>query len=678
MLELESMSPLLIPESKPAAAFTMSGGPMFRPLTAARRFAGAGGLVTLVFTFCVSACGSGHRVLGRDVAETSAGDAEDGATQVSDAADSADSVQDGGGGDLGAAEIGIDTSPDTVDISPSADVDAFVTPDEAGEVDEVSFDIAQPDVLPAPCTATSGCNDGDPCTIDSCGGAGCVHAVNPECKVVRPACDALNPCQSGVCDAVTRSCVQCLVQSDCGPGFACEHKKCMLAQPCVSDAECAPIGQVCDYPVCVDCFKQTDCGPNELCVERHCVHSQPCKSGAGCPVACNSANGKCVECLADSDCTPDAYCDSTNRCSFDVCKTADCGKGGVFFACKSNGSGYEAAKPCDDGNSCTLDECKLGGCTASSTKATCDDGNKCTTDDKCASGKCVGSAVACDDKNPCTTDFCSPKSGCVFAGNLSGSCDDGSNCTNNDKCAAGVCTGVGLNCDDGNSCTVDSCDSAMACVHVDLAGPCDLTIGCTVGNACEEGSCVAGAEVLCDDGNPCTADNCLQGCEFPSLPDGSYCSDGDSCTIIDSCVKGVCAGGTGGSCDDFNSCTADSCVSPDGYCKHAPLSGPCADSNPCTSSDTCKGGLCVPGPQSDCDDGNPCTSDGPCDLAKGGCSFSANNAAACVTGSACTVKDHCAGGKCVGQGVDCDDGEPCTTDWCDPMWGCQHVAVPGC
>ncbi|MBI5543451.1 MAG: hypothetical protein HY901_06150 [Deltaproteobacteria bacterium] len=50
-------------------------------------------------------------------------------------------------------------------------------------------------------------------------------------------------------------------------------------------------------------------------------------------------------------------------------------------------------------------------------------------------------------------------------------------------------------------------------------------------------------------------------------------------------------------------------------------------------------------------------------------------------GTDCTLEDQCLtaarceGGECLGKARDCDDSNACTTDSCDPMFGCVHVDV---
>jgi len=102
------------------------------------------------------------------------------------------------------------------------------------------------------------------------------------------------------------------------------------------------------------------------------------------------------------------------------------------------------------------------------------------------------------------------------------------------------------------------------------------------------------------------------------------CSDGNACTVHDTCRHGACVGGEPANCDDGNPCTSDSC-DPAAGCLHAPIPGlACDDGDPCTLGDACSaGGTCASGPPRDCDDGNTCTRDA-CD-ASGACTHSPNN-----------------------------------------------------
>jgi len=76
-----------------------------------------------------------------------------------------------------------------------------------------------------------------------------------------------------------------------------------------------------------------------------------------------------------------------------------------------------------------------------------------------------------------------------------------------------------------------------------------------------------------------------------------------------------------------------------------------------------------------CDDHNPCTDDACVDPSTGTCGHS-NNTAPCD--SVCMTQGTCGGGSCQG-GIprNCDDGNACTVDSCDPTLGCVHSPVTG-
>jgi hypothetical protein len=70
--------------------------------------------------------------------------------------------------------------------------------------------------------------------------------------------------------------------------------------------------------------------------------------------------------------------------------------------------------------------------------AECDDGSECTTNDRCASGFCAWEPVVCPVGEPCAPGRCDPVAGCVVEPSPPGSpCDLG------DPCQPGVCTEAG-------------------------------------------------------------------------------------------------------------------------------------------------------------------------------------------------------------------------------------------
>jgi len=127
-------------------------------------------------------------------------------------------------------------------------------------------------------------------------------------------------------------------------------------------------------------------------------------------------------------------------------------------------------------------------------------------------------------------------------------------------------------------------------------------------------------------------------------------------------------------CDDKNPCTADSCDKVAG-CSNVPMAGPCDDADSCTEGDVCGDGKCLPGKPKSCNDGNPCTSDS-CDP-KVGCSY-VKNSLPCEDGDICTEGEKCSGGACTaGSAKNCSDGNVCTSDSCEAGKGCVNKSMAG-
>lgn len=213
------------------------------------------------------------------------------------------------------------------------------------------------------------------------------------------------------------------------------------------------------------------------------------------------------------------------------------------------------------------------------------------------------------------------------------------------------------------------------CVLVPLTGGgCDDDDACTESDVCVLGECT-GQPKRCDDDDPCTHDHChpVTGCWFAFLA-GLPCDDKNACTRDDTCREDGGCKGVEVSCDDGNPCTRDACDPAQGCRYEQPYGAPCDDGSVCTKGDHCEAGVCT-GVWMACDDGNPCTSDS-CDPLEG-CRNVPADGASCNDGNPCTDLDRCVAGVCVGQATACDDGEPCTLDSCTAASGCVHKPLSG-
>ena len=341
------------------------------------------------------------------------------------------------------------------------------------------------------------CDDGDPCTIDSCDEAtgSCINGPSPgPCEDGDP-CTSNDTCVDGACIPG--------VPTDCNDGNPCTGELCTPLEGCVF----TPVPGACD--------DGDACTTGDRCVEGDCV-------GDG--VDCDDAN----------PCTQDSCSAATGACAHspvagacddgDVCTDGDACQGG---ACVSG-----PPRACDDGNPCTAGRCVDGvGCEYTPVAGGCDDDDACTTGDRCVDGTCVADGtLPCDDQNPCTDDGCDPVAGCTFSPNAV-PCDDHDACTTGDQCSGSQCRGgLAAECDDGNLCTDDGCLPASGCTHAFNSVACDDGNPCTQPDQCRDGRCRGGPVV-------CTEDLCGDGTDDDT--DGFTDCDDPDCLDVPPCLPCV-------------------------------------------------------------------------------------------------------------------------------------------
>jgi hypothetical protein len=494
--------------------------------------------------------------------------------------------------------------------------------------------------------APANCNDGNPCTDDSCDGVeGCSSLPNDgECDDNNPCTDG-DHCSEGACIPVS------LV--DCDDNNPCTQDLCNMNGGCVHNI------------VAGACSDSNPCTLNDQCINGACAPgpSPDCNDDNPCTDDSCGEDGACLH-LANS-----GQCDDGNECTAgDHCAGGKCA--------------FEDAVMCDDGNVCTTDSCTpVGGCSYTLNEAPCDDEDVCTTGDHCHLGGCISSGeLSCEDSNACTDDSCEAATGCQFAPNEA-ACDDGNVCTENDSCQSGQCkAGTPLDCDDENFCTNDSCVQGEGCLHSDNALPCDDGNECTLGEACVAGKCLGGAAPNCDDAELCTDDSCDPNSGCTHVNNSVACEDGSVCTVGDICTNGDCTPGGPLDCDDQLTCTVDACH-PDNGCVHGADDALCGDDNECTS-DLCslQDGCSNPAVADNtaCGDGTwkclggVCKEKLPCDggwAYKGRCWYqgpvmSSNNCPTCDT-------------ICSGHGG-CHQASLNTEGWDQSCSACKATGCPGC
>jgi hypothetical protein len=459
------------------------------------------------------------------------------------------------------------------------------------------------------------CDDGNPCTVDSClpASGNCVHAPRSgECSDGDP-CTLNTVCEASACVAA-------------GGAGACEDDNACTEDTCAGEAGCQRT------PVTADCDDQDACTSGDACQDGVCA-------GAA-TVACDDAD----PCTADS-CDPvagcvtaplgGASCDDGDPCTVtDVCKASgDCG--GAVKSCTTPpapvcadadtrrtfapvGACDAASGECEYAPTdtacpfgCSNGACADSTCQVAPAGTACDDKDPCTEGDACdGAGGCAGATKDCSSLDAgCVVGVCTAATGkCVAATKANGTpCDDGTLCTMGERCQGGLCGGgTTVKCTDSDVCTADSCDSKKGCINFPIEGCCTATRPCEDNQACVGQTC---RDRFCA---PCTDDGeCGQ---------NGVCAQG---TLGGFCTRTCDAG-----CGHDSSCFTEITVG-DG----APVCGP--DAGLPTATARCDGDDLVP--QVGCgEDGTGVTT---CETG-------------CVSGACCPEGQHREGAECVADAVE--------------------------
>ena len=145
------------------------------------------------------------------------------------------------------------------------------------------------------CTSSAACNDGNPCTTDSCAGGTC-HNVPKNCG------DA-DLCTTDTCNVADGSCANTPI--DCGSGNRCYLGSCY--QVCAADPDCDDAVD-CTVDDCVDVNGDDICNhsaDNALCATGLFCSARRCEPALGCVFdhSCTSATG--------NPCPDNAACDES-------------------------------------------------------------------------------------------------------------------------------------------------------------------------------------------------------------------------------------------------------------------------------------------------------------------------------------------------------------------------------
>ncbi len=578
------------------------------------------------------------------------------------------------------------------------------------------------------CTAAS-CDDGNPCTVDSCNGDGtCSHAAATNGTACAGAnkCEQTYTCQSGACTGTN-------------------PVTCAASDSCHVAGTCNPTTGTCSTPIAANgtsCSDGNACTQSDSCQAGVCTGTNPvtCSASDSCHVAgtCNPTTGTCSAPIAanGTSCSDGNACTQSDSCQAGVCTGSNPVTCTASDACHvagtCNPSTGTCSTPiaangtsCSDGNACTQsDSCQAGVCTGTNpvtcsasdachvagtcnpttgtcsspiaaNGTSCSDGNACTQSDSCQAGVCTGTnPVTCTASDAChVAGTCNPTTGTCsspIAANGT-SCSDGNACTQSDSCQAGVCTGTNpVTCSASDACHVaGTCNPTTGTCSSPIAAngtSCSDGNACTQTDSCQNGTCTGTNPVTCAASDAChvagTCNPSTGTCSSPIAANGTSCSDGNACTQGDACQNGTCIGPTPVTCNAPGPCQTTGTCSPQTGCVYgqAPDGMACAGTDRCNQTYQCSRGGCVGTNPVVCTASDACHLAGSCNPTSGSCS---NPAAAdgtrCDDGSACTQSDACLGGTCTGSNpVTCAALDTChVAGRCNPSTGaCSNPTAP--
>ena len=595
-------------------------------------------------------------------------------------------------------------------------------------------EITAQDALPANEKPDFLCDDGNACTQnDSCNGLVCSPGTTNTCKCTKDGdcaseedgdkCNGTLFCNLKLTPSACQLNAATIVNCGAGGDTQCAHNVCdpkdgkckFLTLPNLKQVPANCSAGNCGKPCYPDKGEKCMFQPknSDLMADLNCDDNDVCTAVTQC-----TAGGQCLPPQADPK--PSFICSCTNDAACQAKDDGDLCNGTLFCdkkdgVCKLNPASVVFCQKSSD-TECLRNVChpKTGKCAMTPTENL---KHKCNDETKpaCAElvpGEATATNVLCDDGNPCSSggDHCS-KGQC-----LAGTADT-CKCKVDSDCAKE---------EDGNF-----CNGTMYCNKVPAINK-------------ESGTCIVNPAtiVTC---SPASDTTCIRNtcktttgkCEMVPESEFKGCSDGNPCSVSDTCTGGVCAS-TANICsctkdaecvDDgdlcngtlycdkaavpfacavnpstvvkcpgaFDTpCSKNTCTQETGKCAMKAVFGyvPCVDGNPCTSGDLCDGGKCVPGTNlcgcttdESCgvkEDGDLCTGALFCD--KSVSSFVCKPIAAQSTTCAPASADTClmnlcnaSTGKCmslvVADDQACNDNKPCTADSCDAKGNCSHVKV---
>jgi hypothetical protein len=489
----------------------------------------------------------------------------------------------------------------------------------------------------------TGCDDGNPCTVD-------------------------DTCQNGVCTGGTP--VVCTPSDDCHLAGVCDPASGQCSNPAKPDgSDCGNSRTCCGGACCPHpgdgCAGGSCCTPQTkvaTCAGRCGIFADTCGQSVDCG-GCDA--GQCLTCDAATR-TCVSTCGAGQNCCGGSCKQAtgstcttydDC----CFFNCVDGICGCsEEYWLCEEDADCCADQCLYCDPVLHMCAQVCPDFVPGCPD--------CGSLVCNPPQTLCDLSCVDTSSHRLHCGQCGRECPRPTAGTGTSTCVGGVC---GIACADGyhpcgGNCVSDDSPTlcGASCTDCTAYAPADTIPTCS-GGSCAYRSC-AGAECCgdadCDDGNPCTTDTCTADlrCLHTPLPPGASCGpNGQVCHNQSCCTPeatattctGRCGTVTTNNCGQSVDCGCDA-----GQCLTCDGSGNCVSA--CGPGQGCLFGMCCSHPGDACADDTEC-----CAGFLGGCAAGACQCS--LEFGLCTTKADC-----------CSECLDCVDNFCQS--NCPHPNFEVC
>jgi len=531
----------------------------------------------------------------------------------------------------------------------------------------------------------SKCHSEDKCHTGICTASGCKFYKDAKCELHHPhdlctKCHSDNPCVK----------VRCEIQEDFSAKCITTEKNCDDKKKCTLDSCNASTGRChhtkLDTPECtvrntVLCEDVLDCAAwaSEQQLVENCL-VPVCDTILGVCVARPTTSKTCVtppDC--HKACPPRDACDvATPSCSKDEKGKIICNRG---------------TTSCDDTFGCTVDSCNANtGVCEHKFVASKDCIEKCETDEyciqwaiesgldtDCKTAKCNKVLGSCEivpqqDQSKCST----TTTGCI-------DCVAKNSCERvkcfYDEEGKPACKRVHKKCDDGIACTVDSCNTETGkCTHTPIENK--VCKKCRGAKDCEEWGKSLNLAPIC---KAAVCNKETHFCEVRDLP-GS-CLTCVDCVAQNKCQKAECVHNKQGEpickhsfkdCNDNDDCTTDSCNIQTGECEHTPVENKAC--HKCQVDTDCKSWADNYGLAAQCKEAY-CSKKGKCKarLTQDQSKCTKPVCIDCLPLNPCDSVSCIVGEdkipRCEHSQITCDDGDKCTTDYCDVSTGkCVHAA----